>query len=81
MLGPIVRDQQDVIVVTMNYRVNIFGYPSAGALDGHNLNPGLLDHRAAVEWVYNHIQAFGGDPSRIILWGQSAGGSAVDKYS
>jgi carboxylesterase type B len=64
-----------------SYRLNIFGYPNAAALDGRNLNPGLLDHRKAVEWVYNNIQAFGGDPNRMILFGQSAGGMAVDKYA
>lgn len=56
-----------------SYRLNIFGYPNAGALDGKNLNPGLLDHRKAVEWIYNHIRAFGGDPERMVLFGQSAG--------
>lgn len=50
-------------------------------MDGRNLNPGLLDHRKAVEWVYNNIDAFGGDPDRIVLFGQSAGGMAVDKYA
>ena len=56
-----------------SYRLNIFGYPNAAALDGKNLNPGLLDHRKAVEWIYNHIFAFGGDPDRMVLFGQSAG--------
>ncbi len=64
-----------------SYRLNIFGYPNAAALNGHNLNPGLLDQRKAIEWVYDNIAAFGGDPTRIALWGQSAGGSSVDKYA
>lgn len=64
-----------------SYRLNIFGYPNSAALDGRNLNPGLLDHRKAVEWVYNNINVFGGDPDRMILFGQSAGGMAVDKYA
>ncbi|KAF2828752.1 alpha/beta-hydrolase [Ophiobolus disseminans] len=76
----LVRDQ-GVVVVALNYRLNIFGYPNAAALDGKNLNPGLLDNRKAVEWIYNHIHAFGGDPDRMILFGQSAGGMAVDKYA
>ncbi|KIW10075.1 hypothetical protein PV08_11035 [Exophiala spinifera] len=79
--GPIVRDNQDVIVISINYRVNIFGYPNAASLGRHNLNPGLLDQRKAVEWVYENVAAFGGDPTRITLWGQSAGGSSVDKYA
>ncbi|GIZ45428.1 hypothetical protein CKM354_000859500 [Cercospora kikuchii] len=72
---------QNVIVVAMNYRVNIFGYPGAAALDGRNLNPGLMDQRKAVEWTYANINAFGGSPEQMILFGQSAGGSSVDMYS
>ncbi|KXT18038.1 hypothetical protein AC579_4573 [Pseudocercospora musae] len=74
------RDQ-NVIVVAMNYRLNIFGYPGASALDGRNLNPGLMDQRKAVEWVFANIRAFGGDPEQMILFGQSAGGSSVDMYT
>ena len=65
----------------MNYRLNIFGYPGASALNGRNLNPGLLDQRKAVEWIYANIQAFGGNPENMILFGQSAGGSSVDMYT
>ncbi|SMQ51123.1 unnamed protein product [Zymoseptoria tritici ST99CH_3D7] len=72
---------QDVIVVSMNYRLNIFGYPGAAALDGRNLNPGLMDQRKAVEWTYNNINAFGGDPKHMTLFGQSAGGASVDYYN
>jgi len=76
----IVRDQ-NIILVSINYRVNIFGFPAAEALDGQHLNVGLLDQRIAVEWVYNHVHAFGGNASRITLFGQSAGGSSTDIYS
>ncbi|KAL0261343.1 hypothetical protein SLS55_002773 [Diplodia seriata] len=69
----IVRDHQDVIVVALNYRVTIFGFPNAAALNGQHLNPGLEDQRKAVEWVSQNIRAFGGDPDRMILFGQSAG--------
>jgi carboxylesterase type B len=62
-----------VIANVFSYRLNIFGYPNAAALDGTHLNPGLLDNRKAVEWVYNNIRPFGGDPDRMILFGQSAG--------
>ncbi|KAL1615222.1 hypothetical protein SLS54_009153 [Diplodia seriata] len=77
----IVRDHQDVIVVALNYRVTIFGFPNAAALNGQHLNPGLEDQRKAVEWVSQNIRAFGGDPDRMILFGQSAGGMSVDKYA
>ncbi|KAF2678095.1 alpha/beta-hydrolase [Lentithecium fluviatile CBS 122367] len=76
----IVRDQ-NVILVALNYRLNIFGYPKAAALDGHNLNPGLLDQRKAVEWVYQNIHAFGGAADKMILFGQSAGAFSVDMYT
>jgi carboxylesterase type B len=73
--------RETVANITNSYRLNIFGYPNAAALENRQLNPGLLDHRKAVEWVYNNIGAFGGDPNRMILFGQSAGGMAVDKYA
>jgi cholinesterase len=61
-----------------SYRVNIFGFPSAPS--GFS-NVGLLDQRLAVEWVRDNIAAFGGDPHRIVLFGQSAGAASIDFYS
>lgn len=66
------------IVVSLNYRVNIFGFPSAQGLEDQNV--GLLDQRLAVEWVKANIAQFQGDPNRITLWGQSAGAASVDMY-
>ncbi|XP_045199083.2 acetylcholinesterase-like [Mercenaria mercenaria] len=65
----------DVIIVTINYRLNIFGFLS----NGYNLkgNNGLWDMKLALQWVHNNIQDFGGDPSRVTLFGNSAGGAAV----
>ncbi|KAK8034432.1 carboxylesterase [Apiospora rasikravindrae] len=71
-----VNHTQKHIVVTMNWRVNLFGFPNAAGLEHQNL--GILDVRMALEWVYANIGAFGGDPRRIVLWGQSAGGVAAD---
>ncbi|KAJ9667700.1 hypothetical protein H2201_002235 [Coniosporium apollinis] len=62
----------------MNYRVNVFGFPNAKGLKDRNV--GLLDQRMAVEWTRDNIAAFGGDTSRITLWGQSAGAASVDTY-
>lgn len=73
------QEQGGMIVVTTNYRVNVFSFPNAKGLD-NNTNFGLQDQRLAVEWVYDNIGAFGGDPSKITLWGQSAGASATDMY-
>ncbi|KAJ5664571.1 hypothetical protein N7507_005302 [Penicillium longicatenatum] len=72
--GQWVHRSQEHIVVTINYRVNIMGFPNAASLSSQNL--GVFDTRAAVEWLSENIAAFGGDPERIIIWGQSAGSSA-----
>lgn len=74
-----VERSQRHIVVTINYRVNIFGFPNAAALEEQNL--GILDQRLALEWVYANIEAFGGDPDRITMWGQSAVGLPNPKHS
>lgn len=67
------------VVVTLNYRLGLFGFFSHPAIDaeGHlNGNYGILDQQAALRWVQRNIAAFGGDPDRVALGGQSAG--AVD---
>lgn len=75
-----VQRTKDHIVVTFNYRLNIFGFPNARGIPLTEQNVGLLDQRLAVEWVRDNIAAFGGDPSRITLWGQSAGSVSVGFY-
>jgi carboxylesterase type B len=60
-----VQRTKDHIVVSFNYRVNIFGFPNAAGLDEDKQNLGLLDQRLAVEWVRDNIAAFGGDAKRI----------------
>ncbi|KAL2813067.1 Alpha/Beta hydrolase protein [Aspergillus cavernicola] len=74
-----VQRTQSHIVVIMNYRVNVFGFPNAKGLKDQNV--GLVDQRLAVEWVNDNIANFGGDPQRITLWGQSAGGGNVAVYA
>ncbi|MCP2245493.1 carboxylesterase/lipase family protein [Lentzea aerocolonigenes] len=63
-----------VVVVTFNYRVGIEGF---AAIEGAPANRGLLDQVAALEWVRDNIRAFGGDPARVTMFGQSAGGGSV----
>lgn len=77
------KDSDDLIVVTFNYRINIFGQPNAPQLvsSTDSQNFGLLDQKAAIEWVKDNIAAFGGDASRITIWGQSAGGTSADIYA
>ena len=78
-----VRDHDDITLVTINYRLNIFGQPNAPQLFGSRTsqNFGLLDQKAAIQWVHANIAAFGGDPNRIILFGESAGSISVDAYT
>ncbi len=63
-----------VVLVTFNYRVGIEGF---GQVPGAPANRGLLDQVAALEWVRDNIGAFGGDPARVTVFGQSAGGGSV----
>ncbi|CUA72869.1 Acetylcholinesterase [Rhizoctonia solani] len=65
----------DVVSVAINYRVSIFGNPNSPYLasKGGALNVGFLDQRFAIEWLQRNIAAFGGDPKRMIAFGQSAG--------
>ncbi|KAI7460591.1 cholinesterase [Hortaea werneckii] len=76
--GQYFSDAENVVVVTVNYRLNIFGFP--GAPDNVD-NLGFRDQRLAVEWVRDNIAAFGGDASRITIFGQSSGGVAVDYWA
>ncbi|KAJ7479194.1 cholinesterase [Mycena latifolia] len=66
----------DVVVVTINYRLGALGFL---ALDDGvtNGNYGIADQITALEWVRKHIAAFGGDPSRVMIFGQSAGAGSV----
>ena len=63
-----------VVVVTFNYRVGAEGFAQ---IAGAPPNRGLLDQLAALEWVHDNIQVFGGDPDRVTVFGQSAGGGSV----
>jgi para-nitrobenzyl esterase len=72
-----------VIVVTLNYRLGRFGwfaYPelTAEAAGGATGNFGLMDQVAALHWVRDNIAAFGGDPARVTIFGESAGGISVN---
>lgn len=76
--GQYLADNEDVVVVTINYRLGIFGFSGAPGIEQ---NAGLRDQRSAIEWLRDNIAGFGGDPSRIIIFGQSAGGASVDYWA
>ena len=68
------------VVVTFNYRLNVFGFLAHPALDneGHPFaNYGILDQQAALRWVRDNIAQFGGDPDNVTLFGESAGGEST----
>ncbi|CAG8761464.1 10003_t:CDS:2, partial [Acaulospora colombiana] len=57
----------EIVFVSVNYRLNLFGYPQTPAINRPETNAGLRDQRLAIEWVFKNIAAFGGDPTRVIL--------------
>jgi len=74
--------ERGCVLVTFNYRLGMFGFfahpeLSAESPDGVSGNYGLLDQIAALRWVRDNIANFGGDPSRVTIFGESAGGEAV----
>ncbi|TFK27828.1 alpha/beta-hydrolase [Coprinopsis marcescibilis] len=67
-----------VVVVAIQYRLGLFGFLSSKYVKANGaLNAGLLDQQFALQWVQRNIAKFGGDPSRVTIWGQSAGGGSV----
>ncbi|KAK2792404.1 hypothetical protein FQN52_003339 [Onygenales sp. PD_12] len=77
--GARLAEENDVIVVTLNYRLGIFGFP--GVTVTPSRNPGILDQRLALEWVRDNIAGFGGDPDKITLFGESAGGASTEYHT
>lgn len=77
--GPIWASK-GVIAVTCNYRLGPMGFmclPELAERDGHTGNYGLYDQMTALQWIQHNIAAFGGDPSRVTIMGQSAGAMSV----
>jgi para-nitrobenzyl esterase len=76
--GTRLASRGDVVVVSVNHRLNIFGYSHLGDLGGAEFaqsgNVGMLDIVAALKWVQQNIERFGGDPGRVMLFGESGGG-------
>ncbi|MET3473573.1 para-nitrobenzyl esterase [Novosphingobium sp. 1529] len=76
--GAFLARTQDVVVVTINHRLNVFGYLNLAHAGGEKYaasgNAGLLDIVLALQWVRHNAEAFGGDPDRVMIFGQSGGG-------
>ena len=79
--GESLARNHDVVVVTHNHRLNVYGYLNLGHLAGEQYasaaNVGMLDIVAVLEWVRDNIKTFGGDPGSVTIFGQSGGGGKV----
>ncbi|THV05588.1 alpha/beta-hydrolase [Dendrothele bispora CBS 962.96] len=72
------ESDRQVVVVTIQYRLGLFGFLAGQEVkDNGALNAGLLDQDFALRWVQAHISKFGGDPTRVAIWGESAGAGSV----
>ncbi|KAJ7723837.1 Alpha/Beta hydrolase protein [Mycena maculata] len=72
------QSNRGVVVVLIQYRLGVFGFlPGAAVKKNGALNAGLLDQDFAMRWVNEHIIKFGGDPSKVTIWGESAGAGSV----
>jgi para-nitrobenzyl esterase len=73
--------KHDVVTVTVNHRLNVFGFLYLADIGGEKFanasNAGMLDIVAALEWVRDNIASFGGDPTNVTIFGQSGGGGKV----
>ena len=80
--GNLVKENPDVIVVSIEYRLGVFGFFHLSHLpDGKNYpdaqNLGLMDQMMALKWVHENIASFGGDPNNVTIFGESAGAGSV----
>jgi len=78
--GESIARRGDVVLVSLNHRLNIFGYLNLskyGQEYASSANAGMLDLVASLEWVRDNIANFGGDPGNVMIFGQSGGGSKV----
>ncbi|GIY25234.1 acetylcholinesterase-1 [Caerostris darwini] len=77
--GSVLASYGDAVVVSMNYRLGIFGFIDAGTKDAPG-NVGLHDQSLAMRWIKDNVHHFGGDPDRITLFGESAGSISVSLH-
>lgn len=78
--GRSLAEKGDIVVVTVNHRLNLLGYLDLSSLGGkysESVNLGMQDLVKALEWVHSNIESFGGDPDCVTIGGQSGGGGKV----
>jgi para-nitrobenzyl esterase len=79
--GDVIAKSGKAVFVNLNYRVGILGFMAHPELSseqgGHSGNYAYMDQRAAIRWVHDNIAQFGGDPSKVVIMGQSAGAQSV----
>ena len=78
--GEALSQSGDVVVVSVNHRLNVFGHLDLSAYDEkykYSANVGMTDIVAALEWIQENISTFGGDPENVTVFGQSGGGAKV----
>ena len=81
----LLSQEKPAVLVTMNYRLNVFGFLGSELLrdrdpDRSTGNYGIQDQRMALRWVQENIRAFGGDPAKVMIFGQSAGACSVSSH-
>lgn len=78
--GEALSSSGDVVVVSVNHRLNVFGYLDLAAYDDqykYSANVGMMDIIDSLQWIHDNIEAFGGDPENVTVFGQSGGGAKV----
>ena len=78
--GPSHLLDKNIVLVSMNYRLGIFGFLSTGDSVAPG-NFGLKDQVLALKWVQQHIKSFGGNPKKVTIFGESAGGASVNFHA
>ncbi|EEC19547.1 esterase, putative [Ixodes scapularis] len=78
-IGSVLAAKTGFVVVSINYRLGVLGFLNANSPDAPG-NQGLLDQNLALKWVRDNIEAFGGDPSMVTIFGDSAGGMSVHSH-
>lgn len=77
-----VQSNNPVVAVSLNYRLTAFGFlwGSEELQERGSANNGLRDQRLALQWIQENIEAFGGDPTKVTIWGESSGALSVGKH-